>query len=202
MGGASGSESSNDSGAGGLGGGGVVEHCSGCARLSVPLAATTDHVHFAILLPAATDLTSATVTLRLALEAGAGGTISMYVQQGSPDFGWRFSNPIRLGMLGPAMQSIVWNVKDSTGTPDATGIERIGIQVDGAGGSPYASPSVILVDSIVVTGSSLASGVFDFDSASSVYTTKTASGPVETIWLNNYAVDTNMADAAISWVGP
>jgi len=200
--GAGGSAGAGGIGGGGVGGGGVVEHCSGCAKLSVPLSATTDHVHFAILLPSATDLTNATVTLRLALEAGAGGTISMYVQQGGPNYGWRFSNPIRLGMLSPTMQTVVWNVKDSTGTPDATGIERIGIQVDGAGGSPYTSPSVILVDSIVVTGSSLASGSFTFDTSSSVYTTKTSSGPVGTIWLNNYAGDTNVAGATISWVGP
>ncbi len=126
----------------------------------------------------------------------------MYVQQGAPDFGWRFSNPIRLGMLGSTMQSIVWNVKDSSGTPDATGIQRIGIQVDGAGGSPYTSPSVILIDSVVVTGSSLPQGSFTFASATNVYTTKTASGPAGTMWLNNYAGDTNIADAAISWVGP
>jgi len=97
---------------------------------------------------------------------------------------------------------VVWNVKDSTGTPDATGIERIGIQIDGAGGSPYTNPSIILVDSIVVTGSSLKPGSFTFDTASTVYTTKTSSGPVGTMWLNNYAGDTNVADASISWLGP
>jgi hypothetical protein len=157
----------------------------------------SDRAHFTILLSAKSDLSSATITLRVARLKGIGGTILAYVQGGSPDYILRFGMPIEIDSLGTSMQDVVWKVADTRGSADLTAIERIGIEINGSGGGPYSNPTVIYVDRMDVASSS-----WTFDAAASVYTTPTVSGPVAQIWLNNHSGDTTVSDASVSWLGP
>jgi hypothetical protein len=199
-GGASGSGGAAGGSAGGSGGAGEV--CSGCARLSVPLTVSTDRARFPISLPSKGDFTDATVTVRVARPKGTGGTVLLYLQEGGPDYGIYFSAPIKISSLGASMQNVVWNMADTSAGTSATAIERIGIEVVGTGGSPYTNPTVLYVDRVDVTGSSLTTGSWTFDASSSVHTTPTSSGPVNKIWLNSYSADTTVSGATISWLGP
>lgn len=65
-----------------------------------------------------------------------------------------------------------------------------------------ANPTVIYVDSIVVTGATLSPSSYPFDAAGSVHTTPTAQGPVGLLFLNNYSADTNVTGCTIGWLGP
>ncbi len=76
------------------------------------------------------------------------------------------------------------------------------VEISGAGASSWTSPTVVYVDSITVTGTSLTMSSFTFDTSSTVYTTPTSSGPNDVIWLNNYTGDTNVTGATLSWLGP
>lgn len=188
------------SGGGGSGGGGEV--CSGCARLSVPLAATGDKAHFTIALPAATDFRTATIAFRVARYAGSGGWFKGYIQEGSPNYLYQDSVETQISSIGTTMQTITFDVATAGTAADKTIISRIGIEISGAGASSWTNPTVIYVDSIVVTGTTLTMSSFTFDTASTVSTTPTSSGPTNVIWLNNYSGDTNVTGAAVGWLGP
>jgi hypothetical protein len=189
-------------GAAGTAGSGGGETCSGCARLSVPLAASGDRAHFALLLPAATDLSAATITFRIANIAGTGGSFKGYIQEGAPDYVSQFSNGTTLASLTSDMQEITWNVASAGTAADKTQIRRIGIEIMGSGGSSWTNPTIVYVDRIVVTGSSLTPASYPFDTTDTVYTTPTGQGPTGALYLNDHPGDTNVTGAALSWLGP
>ncbi len=190
------------SGGGGAGSGGSGEVCTGCARLSVPLAASANQAHFTIALPAATDFSAATIAIRVARYAGTGGWFKAYIQEGSPNYLYQDSVETTIASIGTSMQTISWNVATAGTTADKTIIRRIGVEISGAGASSWTNPTVLYVDSIIVTGTSLAMASFTFDTASAVYVTPTSSGPNDVIWLNNYSSDTNVTGATLGWLGP
>lgn len=190
------------SGGGGAGAGGSGEVCSGCARLSVPLAANTDKAHFTIGLPTATDFRTATIAFRVARYAGTGGWFKGYIQEGSPNYLYQDSVETQIASIGTSLTTITWDVATAGTTADKSIISRIGIEISGAGATSWTNPTVIYVDSITVTGTTLTTPSFPFATSSTVYTTPTSSGPNDLIWLNNYSGDTNVTGAAVSWLGP
>jgi hypothetical protein len=195
-------------GAGGAGAGGMAgtagmgTTCPGCARLSVPLTATANKAHFTLLLPGATDLSAATITFRVAKLAGTGGTFKGYIQEGSPNYQLQDGVNTTIASIGTGMQNIAWSIASAGTAANKTSIQRIGIEIAGTSGSSWTNPTVLFVDSIVVTGSSLTSGSYTFDTEATVYTTPTEQGPAGRLFLNSYADDTNVTGAAISWLGP
>jgi hypothetical protein len=190
----------NGGGAGASGGAGEV--CTGCARLSVPLAATADQAHFTITLPAATDFSAATIALRVARYTGTGGWFKAYIQEGSPNYLYQDSLETTIASIGTSMQTISWDVATAGTTADKTIIRRIGVEISGNGASSWTSPTVLYVDSITVTGTTLAMSSFTFDTQATVSTTPTGNGPNNVIWLNNFSGDTNVTGATLSWLGP
>lgn len=185
---------------GGSGGsaGAAVQTATGCAKLSVPLDATTDKAHFVISLTSAADLSAATISMRVLVQAGQGGTIFNYVQDSGA---YRF-----LGV--PAAQrtslsssngwtTINWNVgaePDAAGTGIVkTSIKSIGIEINAQPSSTWSNPTIVYVDSISVTTPTLS---FTFDASASVSMTS-ASG--QALWLNSGSSDTTASDVAISW---
>jgi hypothetical protein len=194
-------------GAGGAGAGGVAgsaggETCSGCARLSVPLAASGDRAHFTLLLPADTDLSAATITFRVAKIAGTGGTFRGYIQEGSPNYASQGATGTTIASMSTGMQDIAWSIASAGTAADKTRIRRIGIEIVGTGGSSWTNPTVLYVDRIVVTGSSLSPATYPFGTASTVHTTPTEQGPTGALYLNSHSGDTTVTGAAISWLGP
>jgi hypothetical protein len=191
-------------GAGGTAGtgGGMGETCTGCARLSVPLTASANRAHFTLLLPADTDLSAATVTFRVAKRAGTGGTFKGYIQEGAPDYSLQDGVNTTIASIGTTMQNIVWNIAGAGTAADKTIIRRIGIEIAGTSGSSWTNPTVLYVDSIVVTGATLTPASYTFDTAASVYTTPVDQGPEGELFLNSYSGDTNVTGAAVSWLGP
>jgi hypothetical protein len=190
------------SGGGVAGSGGSGEVCTGCARLSVPLAASTDQAHFTVTLPVATDFSAATIAIRVARYAGTGGWFKAYIQEGSPDYFYQDNVETTIASIGTSMQTISWDVATAGTTADKTIIRRIGIEISGNGASSWTSPTVLYIDSITVTGTTLAMSSFTFDTSSTVSTTPTGNGPNNVIWLNNYSGDTNVTGAMLSWLGP
>jgi hypothetical protein len=187
---------------GGAGTGGSGEVCTGCARLSVPLAASADQAHFTIALPAATDFSAATIALRVARYAGTGGWFKAYIQEGSPNYLYQDSVETTIASIGTSMQTISWDVATAGTTADKTTIGRIGIEISGNGASSWTNPTVLYVDSIMVTGTTLAMSSFTFDRSTTVSATPTGNGPNNVIWLNNFSGDTNVSGATLSWLGP
>jgi hypothetical protein len=180
---------------------GSGEVCSGCARLYVPLASSTDRARFVLSIAPGTDLTDATITLRIARPKGTSGKFRAYIQEGGPDYHVRFGPSINLAALSTSMSSITFKIDDSITSVDVTAIARMGVEISGEGGSSFTNPTLIYVDRISVVGEWVADQDFTFDTAASVSTTPTNSGPLGKMWLNNYKADTNMSGAAIEWLG-
>jgi hypothetical protein len=203
MGGAgAGGAGAGGAGAGGAGAGGAGEVCTGCARLSVPLATNTDRAHFVIGLPAATDFSTATIAIRIARYAGTGGHFKAYIQEGSPNYLQQVSTETLIANIGTTMQTIMWDVATAGTAADKTIISRVGLEVIGTGATAWTNPTVLYVDSVVITGTNLTMASFTFDTSASVSTTPTSSGPNNVMWLNNFSSDTNVTGAALSWLGP
>jgi len=198
----SGGAGSGGAGSGGAGSGGAGEVCTGCARLSVPLAASGDKAHFTIALPVAVDFSAATIAVRVARFAGTGGWFKAYIQEGSPNYLYQDSVETTIASIGTAMQTITWDVATAGTTADKTIIRRIGIEISGAGASSWTNPTVIYIDSITVTGTTLTTSSFTFDTTTTVSPTPTGNGPNDIIWLNNFSGDTNVTGATLSWLGP
>ncbi len=188
-------------GGGGAGGGGG-EVCTGCARLSVPLATNMDRAHFVIGLPAATNFSVATIAIRVARYAGTGGHFKVYIQEGSPNYLQQVSTETPIASIGTTMQTINWDVATAGTAADKTIISRVGIEIIGTGATSWTNPTVVYVDSVTITGTNLTMASFTFDTASTVSTTPTSSGPSNVMWLNNYSSDTNVTGATLSWLGP
>jgi hypothetical protein len=186
---------------GGAGAGGTGEVCTGCARLSVPLATSNDRAHFVIGLPSPTDFSAAMIAIRVARYAGTGGHFKVYIQEGSPAYLQQVSTETPIANIGTAMQTINWDVSTAGTGADKTIISRVGIEIIGTGSTSWTNPTVIYVDSVTITGTNLTMASFPFDTSSTVTTTPTSNGPNNVMWLNNYSADTNVA-AALSWLGP
>jgi hypothetical protein len=181
------------------GGSSSLESCTGCARLSVPLAAPTNKANYVITLPAVMDFRNAVITYRLFKRAGTGGEIRGYIQHsGNPDFGQLFqSRPLRLSACD-GWEEIVWNVADEGGNYDKTIVGRVGIHVIGIGSTEWTNPTIVYLDSISVAGPSV--GPWNFADAASINATATYGSEPDLLWRN--LGDDPVEGSEISWLGP
>lgn len=186
---------------GGGTGGSAAETCSGCARLSVPLASATDQAHFLMTLPANTDFTSAVVTFRVRCQAGSGGQLRGYLQHGgTPDYAFLVLGITELVDLS-GWTSVSYELSGVTGF-DKTVVRRVGLEITAAGSSSWLDPTVVYLDSISIANTALNPSSFSFDAADSITTTPSSLGPTDqTLWLNDAEHDSNVA-ATLSWLGP
>lgn len=197
-GGAPASTAGNGSQVGGTGGsGGAIQTATGCAKLLVPIDDTSDKSHFVITLASSADLSGATISMRLYVQAGQGGTIFNYVQD-SGTYHFLGVPAAKRQPLSSASgwTTLSWNVgaePDADGTGIVkTSIKSIGIELNAQPSATWSNPTVVFVDSISVTSPSLS---FPFDAASSVSTTNTNGA----LWLNGNSSDTTATGSAVSW---
>jgi len=211
-GGASGNAGGNASGAGGnaagTGGsaagsaGSATQSANGCAKLSVPLDDAADKAHFVISLTSPVDLSGATLTMRLYVQAGMGGSIFNYVQDsGTYHFlGVATAQRRQLSSFS-GWSTVTWDVGAE---PDAaatgivkTSIKNIGIELSAQPSTNWTNPTIVYIDSILVTTPALS---FTLDATSSVNSTPmTTSASGQALWLNSGTLDTTAASAALSW---
>ncbi|HTN83820.1 MAG TPA: hypothetical protein VL242_09050, partial [Sorangium sp.] len=111
--------------------------------------------------PGLIDLTGATVTFRVKAQAATGGGVQTYVQNGGAQnwagVPWAWTDLSSLGDWTELTIDVDAAAADST-TFDKTQVRRIGIKVDAGTAGPWANPTVVYVDSIIVTRSSSAGG--------------------------------------------
>ena len=171
--------------------------CTGCARLSVPLATATDKANFVIILPAVKDFSAATMTLRVYLQAGSGGQLKGYIQHsGSPDYLQLFQYaPVELKSLGSGWHDIVWNIAAQTSSYDKTIVGRIGVQITGQGSTNFTNPTVAYLDSISVSGVTV--GPWAFDQSSSIYASPAVSAGAN-VMFNNFG-DNPVSGSSVNW---
>jgi len=191
-------------GSGGSGGsaGAPVQTATGCAKLSVPLDATTDKAHFVITLTSAADFSGATISMRVYVQAGQGGTIFNYVQDsGTFHFLGMAEGKRPLLASSSGWSTISWNVgaePDAAGTGIVkTSIKNIGIEINAQPSATWSNPTIVYVDSISVATPTLS---FTLDAAASVYTTPTTSSASgQAMWLNSGTSDTTATNVSVSW---
>jgi len=179
------------------GAGGANQTASGCAKLSVPLDATSDKAHFVITLASTADLSGATISMRFYVQAGQGGAIFNYVQDSGTYHFLGVPEAKRQSLSGASGWSTVsWDVgaePASAGTGLVkTSIKSIGIEINAQPSSAWSNPTVVYVDSITVQSPALS---FTFDAASSVSTNNTTG----TLWLNSNSQDTTASGSAVTW---
>jgi hypothetical protein len=170
--------------------------CSGCARLSVPLAAQADHANFAITLSGTMNFSSAVLTARIYKQAGSGGQFKFYVQHsGTPDFNQLFQNtPVELSSFSGWLD-VTWNVGTQQASYDKTIVGRVGVQVTGGGSTSWTNPTLVYVDSITVTG--VTAGPWRFETSGSISTTPATSGATGVLFCNSG--DSPVSGSAVSW---
>jgi hypothetical protein len=197
-----GGASAGGGGPGGGGGGGGAESCTGatgCARLSVPLTTSNGRTHFSIALGSEVDFSNAVVTYRVRKVSATGGRIWAYVQHGgTPDHNLIYGGARNFDQLGSDFVTVTWDVAATTPSfPfDKSVIARLGIEIVASGSGPWTNPSVVLLDSIAVTGPAV--GPWPFDDASSVWTA--ASPPSGALWMSDNAPDELLPGSTLSWV--
>lgn len=193
------------SGAGiaGNGGSGGSAPALGCAKLSVPLDATTDQAHFLISLPSAIDLSNATtavVSMHVYVQAGTAGTIFNFVQDS------QYHYLAVTTALRPALSSLSgWQTLSFNVGAQAVGstnvvksdIRRVGIEINAAPqASGWSNPTIVYVDSITVAMPGM---FFPFDTASSVSGPSTADVAGQVLWQPSGASDTTASGVTLSW---
>ena len=187
-------------GAGGTGGSGTAT--SGCAKLSVPMNGATDKAHFVISLRSATDLSAAgtTISIHAYVEAGIGGVILPFAQDGSFNFLGPAKKPLLADQDG--WVTLTWDIgAEPTVAPALMkkSVSRIGIEIKAAPSATWSNPTVVYVDSISVSTTPALS--FPFATTSTVSTMAQSSDPTgQTLWLNSGSTDTTATGSALSWV--
>jgi hypothetical protein len=189
---------------GGVGGaaGGTTQMANGCAKLSVPIDAASDKAHFVISLTSPADLSGATISMRLYVQAGAGGSIFNYVQDsGTYHFLGVPGAQRRLLSGSSGWSTVSWNVgaePDAAGTGIVkTSIKNIGIELNAQPSTTWSSPTIVYIDSLTVTSPALS---FTFDATASVSPTPmTMNASGQALWLNSGATDTTATEAMLSW---
>ena len=190
-------------GGGTAGGGGAAPAATGCAKLSVPLDDANDKAHFVITLAAPANLTVATISMHLLVQAGTGGAVFNYVQDsGTFHFlGVASSQRPAIATLGK-WSTLSWDVgAEPVGSTNISksSILMVGIEIIAQPSTTWTNPTVVFVDSINVT-TPTTSLSFPLDSAAAISSaTKNADAPVQTLWLNAGSTDTTAAGVTLSW---
>jgi len=191
------------SGSGGLAGsGGTSTTADGCARLSVPLNGANDKAHFTISLTNVADLSDAgtTLSMRIYVQAGTGGTIFPYAQD--PDFNFLGQDDRPLLADQDGWVTLRWNIAaEPNVTPaiDKSSVRRIGIEINAAPSMSWSAPTVVFVDSISVNSPAL-SFPFNTSGTVSTATNQTSDPNSQVLWLNSDSSDTTASGTALSWV--
>jgi hypothetical protein len=187
------------SGAAGFSGGPTCTGASGCARLSVPLAAVDDRTHFSIALGAEVDFSAAVVSYRVRRVSATGGRIWAYLQHdGTPDFDLIYGGARDLDQLGSGWTTVTWDI--ATTVPsfpfDKTVVARVGIEILASDTGPWASPTVVDLDSIEISGPAV--GPWPFDDAGSVSTAMAP--PPGVLWMSDNAPDELVVGSTLLWI--
>jgi len=152
-----------------------------------------------ITLASTTNFSAATISMRVYVKAGVGGTISNYVQDSTYKL-LRNSMPAELkGLSG--WQTLTWDV--GAQGPGSTGIalaavSRVGIELSAAPDAAWSNPTLVDVDSITVKSPALS---FAFASNSAVTPTpSTLDVGGQVLWQNSNSVDTTASNVALGWL--
>ena len=200
---AAGSAGGGTAGSGTAGSGGAVPAVTGCAKLSVPFDDANDKAHFVITLAAPANLTVATISMHLLVQAGTGGAVFNYVQDsGTFHFlGVAQGQRPAIATLGK-WSTLSWDVgAEPVGSTNISksSILMVGIEIIAQPSTTWTNPTVVFVDSINVT-TPTTSLSFPLDSAAAISSaTKNADAPVQTLWLNAGSTDTTAAGVTLSW---
>jgi len=201
--GSAGSAGSGTAGSGTAGSGGAAPAVTGCAKLSVPFDDANDKAHFVITLAAPANLTVATISMHLLVQAGTGGAVFNYVQDsGTFHFlGVAQGQRPAIATLGK-WSTLSWDVgAEPVGSTNISksSILMVGIEIIAQPSTTWTNPTVVFVDSINVT-TTTTSLSFPLDSAAAISSaTKNADAPVQTLWLNAGSTDTTAAGVTLSW---
>jgi hypothetical protein len=196
-------------GGAGMGGAGGAAPASGCANLTVPLAAGADKAHFVITLtnPVNMSAAAATISMRVYVLAGSGGILLNYVQDTNFHFLPSTTTHPAISTLVGAWTTVTWNVGSEpvgSSTIDKTNIKRIGIEVNanGTATSGLTNPTKIYVDSISASAITTPTPSFGFDTSGTVATNASNGIDVggQVLWLNSYSQDTTAANVTLGWL--
>ncbi len=209
----SGGASAGSAGKGGAGQGGTAgtsgsagaagaETCvgaTGCARLSVPLVVLNDRTHFSIALGGEVDFSNAVITYRVRKVSATGGRIWAYVQHGgTPDYNLIYGGTRNFDQLGDDFTTVTWDV--AAAVPpfpfDKALIARLGIEIVATGTGPWTDPTVVVVDSIEVTGPNVGPWPFDDDST----ITTAAAPPNGVLWMSDNAPAELVPGSTLGWL--
>lgn len=173
----------------------------GCAKLSVPLNGANDKAHFVVSLRSPADLSAAgtTISLRVYVEAGAGGVILAYAQDSSFNFLGPATKPLLAEQSG--WVTLAWDIgaepAAQTGIMKRS-VSRIGIEIKAAPSATWSDPTVVYVDSISVDAPALS---FPFGTMATVSATAQSSDVTgQVLWLNSGTSDTTATGSKLSWV--
>ncbi len=195
-------------GTGGGGGSGGSPPASGCAKLYVPIDASTDTAHFVISLASAIDLSNATygtVSMHVYVQAGAAGTLFNYVQDSQYHyFGvTTASRPALKGLAGWQTLSFPVGAQAVGSTSIVkTDIRRIGIEINALPDTTgWSNPTVVYVDSVTVSTTATATPLsFPLDTMATVNPTPmTTDAAAQVMWLNSGSSDTTATGVTLAW---
>jgi hypothetical protein len=149
----------------------------GCARLSVPLVDPQTGTFFGIALPP-TDLTGVSAVFRFCLVAAAaqgGGWVQPYAQEGIAPYAGQYDVVAFSAIPAcPSFLEYTFNFPDApdpssdAGSPWFTRVQNLGLKIqslDGASGS-WANPTVVYVDSVMLSRRAPDGGAVDGSDAS------------------------------------
>jgi hypothetical protein len=178
---------------------GELTRCTGCAKLTVPLASAAHKANFAIPLNGTTNFGSAVVTARVYRQTGSGGRIKLYVQHsGNPDFSQFIQTDSKAleDLKYRAWDTISFNVgAQAAQNFDKSIVARVGIQITGDTGTEWET-TVVFVDSMTVSGAG--AGPWTFDNVNSIGSNG-STGSIGILFLNTG--DDPVANAQLGWLG-
>src|SRR5512133_3137558 len=125
---------------------GVCGAAQGVVALTVPLSASGQNQRYADKLPALPNLTDADVVVRIYAPGATAGALAVYVQdQNYVSGGW---TSFPLTTLSNGWSDITVKAGPAAGSYDPKHINQITLEVMADGSGPWASPTVVYVDSI------------------------------------------------------
>jgi hypothetical protein len=158
-----------------------------------------DRTHYSFSLGGEVDFSTAIVTYRVRKVSASGGRIWAYVQHGgTPDHNLIYGGSRNFDQLGSDWTTVTWDVGATVPAfPfDKTVIARLGIEIVASGAGPWASPTVVHLDSIEVLGPGV--GPWPFDDASTV--SSASSAPPGVFWLSSNAPDEVVMGSTLGWL--
>jgi hypothetical protein len=156
--------------------------------MSVPLETANTGTQFQLNL-AATDISNSTVTYHLFVYTGVGGWLQPYVQDGAPSYAsCGFGVTTIPSVTGWADVTLSVNPTNCTNaTFDATMVTAIGLKIAAGTQGPWSNPTVVYLDSIMVTNTD------------GTVLSRTFDAGLEGFSMNGYMA---VAGSAVTWLGP